>query len=240
MTHPAARSADCAPTDPARPWACTRRWSSLAASATTLAPRARPSSDCSAPSGDAASWPMLRMPRRQPFAGDRPDAPDQPDRQRVEERALIGRMHDDETRRAWPPARRSWPGAWCAPRRPRWAGRPRCALGARIRSPMTSTGPKRWTEPGHVEERLVDGDPLHERREVAQHRHDVDRRAAGTRRSARARTCRSGHRRFARQPDMPPCTPNRFASYDAASTTPPPTAIGRPRSDGSRSCSTDA
>ena len=38
---------------------------------------------------------------------------------------------------------------------------------------MTSTEPKRWTEPGHVEERLVDGDPLHERREVAEYRHDL-------------------------------------------------------------------
>ena len=51
---------------------------------------------------------------------------------------------------------------------------------------------------------------------------------------------RSGQRRLALHPDMPPDTPNRFASYEAASTTPPPTAIGRPRSDGSSSCSTDA
>src|SRR3954464_14322631 len=35
-------------------------------------------------------------------------------------------------------------------------------------------------------------------------------------------------------------TPNAFASYDAASTTPPPTATGRPRSDGSSRCSTEA
>jgi len=39
---------------------------------------------------------------------------------------------------------------------------------------------------------------------------------------------------------MPPLTPNALASYDAASTTPPPTAIGLPRSDGSSICSTDA
>src|SRR4051812_47821062 len=35
-------------------------------------------------------------------------------------------------------------------------------------------------------------------------------------------------------------TPNAFASYDAASTTPPPTATGRPCSDGSSRCSTEA
>src|SRR3954471_21395408 len=35
-------------------------------------------------------------------------------------------------------------------------------------------------------------------------------------------------------------TPNAFASYEAASTTPPPTATGRPRSDGSSRCSTEA
>src|SRR3954454_5701387 len=35
-------------------------------------------------------------------------------------------------------------------------------------------------------------------------------------------------------------TPNAFVSYDAASTTPPPTATGRPRSAGSSRCSTEA
>ena len=38
----------------------------------------------------------------------------------------------------------------------------------------------------------------------------------------------------------PLVTPNDFASYEAASTTPPPTAMGLPRSDASSSCSTDA
>ena len=54
----------------------------------------------------------------------------------------------------------------------------------------------------------------------------------------------AGQSRRARQPGIPPWTPNAFASYDAASTTPPfalpPTAIGRPRRAGSSSCSTDA
>src|SRR3954454_7890778 len=35
-------------------------------------------------------------------------------------------------------------------------------------------------------------------------------------------------------------TPNAFVSYDAASTTPPPTSTGRPRSAGSSRCSTEA
>src|SRR3954466_3063421 len=35
-------------------------------------------------------------------------------------------------------------------------------------------------------------------------------------------------------------TPNAFVSYDAARTTPPPTATSRPRSDGSSRCSTEA
>src|SRR5262249_3462692 len=49
-----------------------------------------------------------------------------------------------------------------------------------------------------------------------------------------------GHSSRARHPDIPLLTPNVFASYEAASTTPPPTAMGLPRSDGSSSCSTDA
>lgn len=55
---------------------------------------------------------------------------------------------------------------------------------------------------------------------------------------------RSGQSRAARHPGMPPCTPYAFASYDAASTTPPPvlppTAIGLPRRAGSSNCSTEA
>ena len=41
-------------------------------------------------------------------------------------------------------------------------------------------------------------------------------------------------------PPIPPVTPNAFASYDAAVTTPPPTAIGLPSSRGLSRCSTDA
>ena len=52
------------------------------------------------------------------------------------------------------------------------------------------------------------------------------------------RSC--GQRWRARHAGMPPFTPNAFASYDAASTTLPPTAIGLPRRPGSNSCSTDA
>ncbi len=52
--------------------------------------------------------------------------------------------------------------------------------------------------------------------------------------------CRSGHSCLARHPDIPLPTPMAFASYDAASTTPPPTAIGFPSRLGSSSCSTDA
>src|ERR671915_118876 len=53
-------------------------------------------------------------------------------------------------------------------------------------------------------------------------------------------TTASGHSRRACVPPIPPEIPNAFASYDAASTTPPPTITGRPRSRGSSRCSTDA
>jgi len=49
-----------------------------------------------------------------------------------------------------------------------------------------------------------------------------------------------GHSCRARRPDMPPYTPKAFASYEAARTTPPPTAIALPSKVGFTTCSTDA
>ena len=53
-------------------------------------------------------------------------------------------------------------------------------------------------------------------------------------------TAASGHRKRARPPPIPLWTPRAFASYEAASTTPPPTMTGLPRNDGSSRCSTEA
>ena len=91
-----------------------------------------------------------------------------------------------------------------------------------------------------VGEGLVDGDALDERREVAQHVDGGVAEALVLAEVAADEDAVRGTAACAFDPDMPPCTPKALASYDAASTTPPPTAIGRPRSDGSRSCSTEA
>ena len=86
---------------------------------------------------------------------------------------------------------------------------------------------------------LVDRDALDQRREIAEH---LDRgiaqplvllEMAADENEVRAELARPPSRHAA-------ATPNAFASYEAASTTPPPTAIGLPRSDGSSSCSTEA
>jgi hypothetical protein len=66
-------------------------------------------------------------------------------------------------------------------------------------------------------------------------------RLAATYASNRGRTTTSpGHSDRACRPLIAVRTPRRFASYDAARTTPPPTATGRPRSRGSSRCSTEA
>ena len=96
------------------------------------------------------------------------------------------------------------------------------------RPAMVGGGAEEVDRPGDVEEGLVDGDPLDERREVPAHGHDLiaeplvlaevaaDEAAAPGRAGGPAtRACRPG-------------TPNALASYEAARTTPPPTAIGRP------------
>ena len=91
-----------------------------------------------------------------------------------------------------------------------------------------------------VEERLVDRDALDPRREVAQHVDDLvaeplvlaEVAADEPELGAQPPGAPAGHARAARR--------SALASYDAASTTPPPTAMGRPRRVGSRSCSTDA
>ena len=59
-------------------------------------------------------------------------------------------------------------------------------------------------------------------------------------RTAAARRSRAGRASSRAQPPIALLTPNAFASYEAASTTPPPTATGLPRSRGSSRCSTDA
>ena len=88
--------------------------------------------------------------------GGRPDAPHQLDRQIVQELELGQRDRRRAARRAWPPARRSSRGAWCAPRRPRseapapsarGAGSPRRSRPAArrdARSPRRRRRPRRW------------------------------------------------------------------------------------------------
>ena len=152
----------------------TRRRSSLAASAPTLAPSSPTEQRLQQHRrGEAASWPMrVDAALGESLAGDRARSP-------TRARPATGRgtlvrwpVAPPPTRRVWPPARRSWQGAWCGPRRPRWAGRPR-----RARAGGSVADDLRQDRTGgqirDVEERLVDGDALHERREVAEHCHHV-------------------------------------------------------------------
>jgi hypothetical protein len=83
-----------------------------------------------------------------------------------------------------------------------------------------------------VGKRLIDGNPLDQRREIAEH---FDRGLARPLIFLEMPADKNEP-----PPGIPPRTPNAFASYEAASTTPPPTPIGLPRNDGSSSCSTDA
>ena len=168
-------NADCAPTEPALPCGCTRRWSSLAASAPTLPPRARPSSDCSAPSGDAANWPMVWMPRsasRCRVTGPTPQI------------SPTGSG-----------SRKARSSAGCTTTRPSGLATcdailARCFVHAaptemgspisvrtrvRIRSPMISGRAEQVHRSGHVEERFVDRDALDQRGEVAEHCHHLIR-----------------------------------------------------------------
>src|SRR6516164_9291310 len=102
---------------------------------------------------------------------------------------------------------------------------------------------KRRTEkvgaPRDVSKGLIDGNPLDERSEIIEH---IDGSIAQPlvilEMPAAKISC--GHSSRARRPDIPLLTPNDLASYEAASTTPPPTAMGLPRKDGTSSCSTDA
>jgi len=83
------------------------------------------------------------------------------------------------------------------------------------------------------------GNPFDQRREIANH---LDRSIAQSlifpkmpddKKELRTQLARAPPRHAAAYPE-------RLASQDAASTTPPPTAIGLPRNEGSSSCSTEA
>ena len=105
----------------------------------------------------------------QPRLGDRADAPHQLDRQVVKESRARSRDRQRPARRAWPPARRFSPGAWCAPRPPRSAAPAPPARGGESSLAISTGGPKRRVAAGDVGKRFIDGDALDERREIAEH-----------------------------------------------------------------------
>ena len=89
--------ARCEPIEPRRRRPCTGRGSRLWASAWRCRPVARPSIATRASSGTSASRPTVVMPRERSFAGgDRADAPEPLHLERVEERELPVRRHDEE------------------------------------------------------------------------------------------------------------------------------------------------
>ena len=143
--------------------------------------------------------------------GDGPDPPDEPDRQRVEERSFAGRLHHDQPvglgHLRGDLGEVLGAGRADRDRQPDLGAH---ALADAVADDLCRT--EQVDRAGDVEERLVDGDALHERREVAEHRHHLVGQAAGTPRSGRARMSRSGQSRLALHPDIPPCTPNCFAS----------------------------
>ena len=156
----------------ARGGACRiSRGSRFQASAASFSPAAGPSRRSSArprrrrPAGRWSSTPISAS----RALVDRADAPHQLDRQVVQEGELGRRDRRPPARRAWRPARRSWPDAWCARRRPRSAGRARRARGARIVAGDLGRRAEQMRAAGDVGEGLVDRDALDQRREVVEH-----------------------------------------------------------------------
>jgi len=71
--------------------------------------------------------------------------------------------------------------------------------------------PNNVIAPADIEKRLIDGDPFDERREVAEHRHDLIAETLVLVEVA-ADEAQAGAQLAARRPDMPPVTPNARAS----------------------------
>ena len=100
--------------------------------------------------------------------------------------------------------------------------------------------------PGHVEERLVDGDRLDLGREPPEDRHDLAAGRPGTCGRPRAGTTPCGQSRHAVRSGIAECTPNVACLVARRATTPrwvgspPPTITGFPRSSGRSRCSTAA
>ena len=163
-------SARCDPIERRRWPLRTRRGSRLCASACRWRPDARPSSSTSVVSASWATWPTVRIPRCVQLArGHRADAPQPLDRQRVQERDLLLRRHHEQA---------VWLGH--AAGHLRQVLRPRHADGDREADLLAHPAPqprghrrRGARDPphaAHVEERLVDRQPLDQRGRVVEQR----------------------------------------------------------------------
>ena len=220
-----------------------RRGSSFRASAASLAPTACPSRPSSARDGVRASSPMVRMPRsasRCCATGPTPHI-----------RLTGSGSRNCRSASGSTTSRLSGLATWeatlarCFVRAaPIEIGSPTsCRTWRRSRAPMAAGGPNRCVDP--ETSRNASSMEIRSTAGVTPCRMSITWSASRwySPKWPRTKTSR-GHSRRACQPAIPPCTPKAFASYDAASTTPPrslpPTAIGRPRRAGSSNCSTDA
>ena len=206
-------SADCAPTDPARPDG--RDPPRVVVDGERAELRARPRDRAATPARRGrrpASSPMVRMPRsaRRRCRATGPTPHIEADGQRIEERALGGRARRRPARRAWRPARRPWPGAWSAPHRPRSAARPRRAPGGGSAAAIVAGGPNRCVEP--VTSRNASSIEMrsHQRREVAEDVHHLVGQPLVLARSARATKADRGQSCRARHPGIPPLHAERL------------------------------
>ena len=229
---------------PSRPGrsARSRRGSSLTASAPSLVPAASPSSDVPAPpTACAASSPIVRMPRsarRCRVTGPTPHI------RPTGSGSRNARSRSGSTTTS-PSGLATWDAtlARCLVRAaPTEIGSPTSSRTRRAdRSRDRGRRPEQVHRAGDVEERLVDGDALAPA---------ASRRRASSITSSASRwysqKCPRDERQIRAQLPRPPARPCRRARRTPSPRTtrrappPPPTAMGRPRSAGSSSCSTDA
>ena len=126
--------------------------------------------------------------------------------------ALGARARRRAGRRAWPDRSRAWRGTSSSRRRPTRRARPRRAPARGRARAISAPSPSRRRAPRDVEERLVDRQLLHERRDRLEDRHHLAA-LLGVAVEARARrTPPCGHARRARPIGIAECTPNARAS----------------------------
>ena len=234
-------SARCAPIERRRRPVCTRRGSRLWASACRWRPAARPSiSTRASPRSARRAGRPSRCPRSCSFLRRHlADAP-----QPLRPAAGAGTPSSPPGSTTSSPSGlatalatlarnfvRATPTEIGSPASSRTRGAARRDLRRRAGDPL---------HPADVEERLVDRQSLDQRGGVIEDREDRACSPPNRRPSAAGTTTACGHSLRARCPPIAVRTPHARASYDAASTTPPPTITACPRSFGSSRCSTDA